>query len=219
MTIKMNNPVAVAATKSGFSQASGDRLKASSKLPSQKKAPRSRCRLDSLGEIFEAEVLSLLKSAPGLRPAAIFEELQRRHADLNADIRRTLERRIRAWRAEHEPEQEVMFRLVHEPDKMGLSDFTEMGKRCMAIANEPLAHRLHRFRLAYSGFEHAQVVLGGETYVALAEGLQNAFWTLGGVPAEHRTDSFSAAFKNLEVSAEKELTDSMAGLCSHYGMA
>ena len=157
MTLKMNNPVAVAATKSGFSQASGDRLKASSKLPSQKKAPRSRCRLDSLGEIFEAEVLSLLKSAPGLRPAAIFEELQRRHADLSADIRRTLERRIRAWRAEHEPEQEVMFRLVHEPDKMGLSDFTEMGKRCMAIADEPLAHRLHRFRLAYSGFEHAQV--------------------------------------------------------------
>ena len=39
------------------------------------------------------------------------------------------------------------------------------------------------------------------------------------MPAEHRTDSFSAAFKNLEVSAEKELTDSIAGLCSHYGMA
>ena len=128
MTLKMTNPVAVAATKSGFSQATGYRLKASSKLPSQKKAPRSRRRSDPLGEIFEAEVLPLLKSAPGLRPVAIFEELQRRHADLSPGIRRTLERRIRAWRAEHGPEQEVMFRQVHEPGKMGLSDFTDVER-------------------------------------------------------------------------------------------
>jgi hypothetical protein len=59
--------------------------------------------------------------------------------------------------------------------------------------------------------------LGGESFVALAEGLQNALWSLGGVPAEHRTDSLSAAFKNLEPSAEKDLTDSMEGLCTHYG--
>ena len=65
MTLKMTNPVAVAATKAGFSQATGYRLKASSTLPSQKKAPRSRRRSDPLGEIFETEVLPLLKSAPG----------------------------------------------------------------------------------------------------------------------------------------------------------
>jgi hypothetical protein len=33
------------------------------------------------------------------------------------------------------------------------------------------------------------VVLGGESYVALAEGLQNVLWTLGGVLKVHRTDS------------------------------
>ena len=43
---------------------------------------------------------------------------------------------------------------------------------------------LYHFRLALSGFEHAHVVLGGESFVALAEGLQNALWALGGVP-EH----------------------------------
>jgi hypothetical protein len=79
-------------------------LKASSTLPSQKKAPHSWRRSVPLGEIFETEVLPLLKSAPGLRPVAIFEELQRRHADLSSGIRRTPERRIRAWRAEHGPE-------------------------------------------------------------------------------------------------------------------
>ncbi|MFT6105653.1 MAG: hypothetical protein ACJA1E_002087, partial [Paracoccaceae bacterium] len=47
---------------------------------------------DRFGGIFETEVLPLLKSAPGLRPVAIFEELQRRHADPGPGIRRTPER-------------------------------------------------------------------------------------------------------------------------------
>ena len=47
---------------------------------------------------------------------------------------------------------------------------------------------------AWSGFAHARVVLGGESFTALAEGLQDALWHLGGAPREHRTDSLSAAF-------------------------
>ena len=47
---------------------------------------------------------------------------------------------------------------------------------CLTVASVPLDHRLYHFRLAYSGFEHAHVILGGESYVALAEGLQNALW-------------------------------------------
>ncbi|MBB4424000.1 hypothetical protein GGD66_002544 [Bradyrhizobium sp. CIR48] len=43
-----------------------------------------------------------------------------------------------------------------------------------ACAYEALDHRLCHFRLAFSGFEHAHVVFGGESFVALAEGLQNA---------------------------------------------
>jgi len=218
MTLKLTHPVPVAATKAGFSQATGYRSQANPTIPSQKKAPRSRRRPDPLGDIFETEVLPLLKTAPGLRAVAVFEEIQRRHPDLSPGVRRTLERRIRAWRAEHGPEQEVMFRQVHEPGKMGLSDFTDMGKLGVSIAGEPLEHRLYHFRLAYSGFQHAHVVLGGESYVALAEGLQNALWSLGGVPAEHRTDSLSAAFKNLDQSTQDDLTDRMQGLCFHYGM-
>ena len=61
---------------------------------------------------------------------------------------------------------------------MGLSDFTDMGALGITIAGEPFDHRLYHFRLAFSGFEHAHVVLGGESFVALAEGLQNALWAL-----------------------------------------
>ena len=218
MTLKQTHSVPIAAAKAGLSTATGYRLKADPTLPSQKKPTRGRRRPDPLAEIFDAEVIPLLRSSPGLRPVGIWEELLRRHPDLAPGIRRTLERRIRAWRAEHGPEQEVMFRQVHRPGKMSLSDFTAMAKLGVTVAGAPLDHRLYHFRLAYSGFEHAHVVLGGESYVALAEGVQNALWALGGVPEEHRTDSLSAAFRNLERSAQADLTDRVDALCRHYGM-
>src|SRR3954467_684282 len=183
-----------------------------------KKGARGRRRPDPLGDIFEAEIVPMLKAAPGLRPIAIFEEIVRRHPQLGAGIRRTIERRIRAWRAKEGKEQEVIFRQTHEPGRVGLSDFTAMADLGITIAGVGLDHRLYHFRLAYSGFEHAHVVLGGESFVALAQGLQNALWTLGGAPREHRSDSLSAAFRNLDKDARQDLTCRYEELCSHYGM-
>ena len=218
MTLRQTHSTPVAAAKACISQATGYRLQADPTLPSQKKTPRGRRRPDPLADIFDAEVVPLLRSSPGIRPVAVYEEILRRHPELGVGVRRTLERRIRAWNAEHGPEQEVIFRQTHVPGKMGLSDFTAMGKLGVTVAGVPLDHRLYHFRLAYSGFQHAHVVLGGESYVALAEGLQNALWTLGGVPRDHRTDSLSAAFKNLDKSAQADLTDRFDALCHHYGM-
>ena len=83
---------------------------------------------------------------------------------------------------------------------------------------EPLAHRIYHFTLVYSGWEHAEVVLGGESFTALASGLQNALWSLGGTPREHRTDSLSAAFANLDKAACDDLRERYDALCRHYGM-
>ena len=160
----------------------------------------------------------MLKAAPGLRPIAVFEEVLRRHPEMGAGVRRTLERRVRAWRAVNGPDQEVIFRQEHPPGRMGLSDFTDMGDLEVSIAGAPLDHRLFHFRLPFSSFEHAHVVLGGESYVALAEGLQNALWALGGAPEQHRTDSLSAAFRNLDRDAHADLTRRYEALCIHYGM-
>jgi len=218
MTHRQTNPVRIAAAKSGFSGASAYRLEKDRRLPSTKKAPRERRRPDPLGSVWDSEVVPLLKGAPGLRPVAIFEEIRRRHPELGVGVRRTLERRIRAWRALFGPEQEVMFRQVHKPGWMGLSDFTDMADLMITVAGQALDHRLYHFRLAYSGFEHAHVVLGGESYVALAEGLQNALWALGGAPHQHRSDSLSAAFRNLDRDAREDLTTRYDALCAHYGM-
>jgi hypothetical protein len=177
MKIRATSPAPVAAAGASISVASAYRIDSDPRLPSQKKPLRGRRRADPLVEFFDAEVVPMLLAAPQLRPVAVFQELQRRHPSLDEGVRRTLERRIRAWRALHGAEQEIVFRQVHEPGQMGLSDFTEMGELAVSVAGVPLEHRLYHFRLACSGFEHAHVILGGESYVALAEGLQNALLT------------------------------------------
>ena len=116
------------------------------------------------------------------------------------------------------PDREVIFRQEHPPGRMGLSDFTEVNDLGVTIAGELLDHRLYHFRLPFSGFEHAHVVLGGESFVALAEGLQNALWSLGGAPEQHRSDSLSAAFRNLDADAKEDLTRRYEAFCAHYGM-
>ena len=218
MTLRHTHSTAVAAAKASISRATAYRIEADPRLPSQKKVPRERRRPDPLGDLFDTEVVEMLRAAPGIRVVAIFEELRRRHPELGTGIRRTLERRVRAWRAEHGPEQEVIFRQTHAPGGLGLSDFTVMAAAGITIAGQPLDHRLYHFRLAYSGFEHAHVVLGGESFTALAEGLQNALWSLGGVPREHRTDSLSAAFRTLDRRAQEDLTRRYDDLCRHYAM-
>lgn len=218
MDYRKTLPPEAAAAKAGFSTASAYRIEADPRLPSQKKEPRGRRRPDPLALYWDAEIVPILKAAPGIRVIGVLQELRRRHPDLNRNIRRTLERRIQAWRALHGPEQDVIFRQEHEPGRLGLSDFTEATGLGVTIANEPLDHRLYHFRLAFSGFEHAHVVLGGESFAALAEGLQNALWALGGVPKEHRSDSLSAAFRNLAADAREDVTQRYAALMGHYGM-
>ena len=218
MTYRQTLTVEAAAAKSGFSTATGYRVEADPRLPSQKEASRGRRRPDPLEPYWEAEVVPMLRAAPGIRVVGVLDELRRRHLELNPNVRRTLERRIHAWRAVHGPEQDVIFRQEHEPGRLGLSDFTDTSTLGISIAGAALAHRLYHFRLAFSGFEHAHVVMGGESFVALAEGLQNALWALGGVPKQHRSDSLSAAFRNLTADARQDLTERYQDLMRHYAM-
>jgi transposase InsO family protein len=218
MKSRQSNVPAIAAAKAGFSTATAYRIEADPRLPSQKKKPRGRRRPDPLAGVWDSEIMPMLEAAPGIRAVAVFEEICRRDPAISPGIRRTLERRIAGWRALNGPNRDVIFRQEHPPGRMGLSDFTDMGALGITIAGEPFDHRLYHFRLAFSGFEHAHVVLGGESFVALAEGLQNALWALGGVPEQHRSDSLSAAFCNLDRVAQEDLTRRYEELCAYYGM-
>ena len=175
MKLRTKAKPSVAAAKAGLSTASGYRIEADPRLPSEKRSVRGRRRPDPLAGIFEEEVVPLLQRAPQLRAATIFEELLRRHPELAPRVRRTLERRVRNWRARHGPDQEVVFAQEHPPGRLGLSDFTAASDLGVIIAGAPLGHLLYHFRLPYSGFEHAAVVVGGgESFSALSSGLQQA---------------------------------------------
>jgi hypothetical protein len=218
MSLRQREAASVAAAKAGFSAASAYRVERDPRLPSQKKVRRGRRRPDPLAAVWDSEVVPLLQSLPGLRPVAVFEEIRRRHAEIGIGVRRSLERRIRAWRALNGPERDVIFRQEHPPGRLALSDFTDMRDLGVSIAGVMLDHRLYHFRLAFSGWEHAHVILGGESFVALAEGLQNALWALGRAPLQHRSDSLSAAFRNLDRDTREDVTRRYEALCAHYRM-
>ena len=131
----------VAAAKASISAATAYRFEHDHRPPSTRQKIRGRRRPDPLADIFDSDVVPMLEAALGLRCVAIFEEMQRRHPELASGVRRTLERRIRAWRALHGAEQEVIFRQVHEPGRMGLSDFTDMADLAVTIAGVLLDHR------------------------------------------------------------------------------
>lgn len=207
----------IAAARMGISVRSARRIENAETLPSQRGARNWRTRADPLAAVWETELVPLLEAEPGLQGRTLLEELQRRHDERFGDgILRTLQRRVRAWRAEHGNEKEIYFAQANPPGRLALSDFTVCDSLGITVAGEAFPHRLYQFALAYSGWRHAEVVRGGESFAALAQGMQNALWALGGVPEEHRTDSLSAAFNNL--AEQEELTRRYTDLCKHYGL-
>jgi hypothetical protein len=208
-----------AAAKAGISERSARRIESLESLPSQRPPRQWRTRPDPLAAVWEIELLPLLQTSPHLNAVTLLEELQRRHpGEYGLSALRTLQRRLRQWRATHGRERKVFFAQEHPPGRQGLSDFTDAGDLGVTIAGMPYPHRLYQFALAHSGWRSADLVDGGESFVALSAGLQRALWRLGGAPEEHRTDSLSAAFKNLPDLERREWTSRYAALCAHYGM-
>src|SRR5271170_1337607 len=108
MKLRHNHSPAIAGAKAGFSTAAAYRFEKDPRLPSQRKTRRGRRRADPLAEVWDSEIVPILKSAPGIRAIAVLDEIRRRHPEINAGIRRTLERRMRRWRALAGPEQDVI---------------------------------------------------------------------------------------------------------------
>jgi hypothetical protein len=192
---KKLNQVA-AAVKSAISERSARRIEHWDTLPSQRPARGWRTREDPLAQVWGTEVVPLLVSDAQLNAVTLLEELQRRYpGQYDHGVLRTLQRRLRQWRAVHGAEREIYFAQEHPPGRLALSDFTVCDALGIEIDGVAFAHRLYQFALAHSGWRHAAVVVGGESFMALSSGLQAALWSLGGVPEEHRTDSLSAAHR------------------------
>jgi len=209
-----------AAARSGFSERSGRRIEKDEGGPDHRKPRRHRTRKDPFASVWEPELVPMLEAHPALKPITLLEYLQRQYPGQYSDsIRRTLERRIKQWRANCGPEKDVIFRQLHEPGLMGISDFTEPKESFhITIRGKALNHRLFHFRLPFSGWSYVRVIESGESFVALTTSLNDAFHRLGGAPQTHRTDSLSAAYKNLSNDEQQDATQRYQEFCDHYGM-
>ena len=205
-----------AAAKSGFCERSARNIEKRGYcvIPSKRK---QSTRIDPFAEVWEQELVPMLEKEPLLQAKTLLEELQQKYSEKFPDkLLRTLQRRVKTWRALCGPDKEVIFRQNHPPGWQGLSDFTDASELGVTILKQPFDHLLYHYRLAFSGWAYAEVILGGESFPALMEGLQNALWHSGGVPETHRTDSLSAAFKNL--SKKEDLTEGYREFCAYYEM-
>jgi hypothetical protein len=173
---------------------------------------------DPLSPVWENELEPMLRREPRLKPMTLFEHLQEQYPGEYPQVLRTLQRRVSTWKALHGPAPAVMFMLRHEPGVMGLSDFTQLKGMEITLNGQPFEHLIYHYRLAYSGWQYAQIIQGGESFIGLSEGLQNALAASGGVPKEHRTDSLSAAYRNLGGHRTSDLTRLYDDLCDHYRM-
>jgi len=216
--IKQGLPLSAAAAKSGMSEPTARKYRGSGKLASQMRVPHTwRTRSDPFEEVW-AEVQALLEQDAGLQAKTVFAELARRYPErFEAGQLRTLQRRFRDWRALHGEDREVYFAQDHHPGEQSQSDFTDMRSLKVTIAGVAFAHLLYHFVLTYSNWESVKLCFS-ETFEALSEGLQEALWRLGGVPAEHRTDNLSAATHELAKSRGRGYTKRYRGLLDHYGL-
>jgi hypothetical protein len=189
--------------------------------PSQRHKPHTwRTRSDPFAEVFESEVAPLLaEDSQGILEATtLLAELNRRHpGQFSEGQLRTLQRRVRQWRALNGPGKEVFFPQEHLPGREAAYDFTNCDELGITICGAPFDHLLFELALSFSGWRWPTVALS-ESYEAMLLGVQEALWELGGVVEVLRSDNLSAATHELPRSGGRALTRRYQGLLDHYGL-
>jgi len=207
---------ATAADKAGMDEKTARKYLRLGKLPSEIEVEHTwRTREDSFAEVWE-ELKAKLEINPGLESKTLFEYLQRCFPGKFSDGQlRTLQRKVKVWRALEGPPKEVFFEQKHSPGELCQTDFTSMNELGITIGGELFDHLMYHFVLTYSNWETGSLCFS-ESFESLSFGLQRALWKLGGVPEAHRTDRLTAAVQKPE--SPDEFTQRYQALLHHYGL-
>jgi len=202
------------ALKAGMHEQTARKYLKSGRLPDEVKKPHTwKTRRDPFEEIWD-EIKKYLELNKGLEAKTIFEDLQRLHPDIFKQGQlRTLQRKLKRWRALEGESKEIFFPQIHWPGELSQSDFTNMDDLGITIAKELFRHLIYHFVLTYSNWEAGSICYS-ESSESLSEGLQNALWKLGGVPRAHQTDRMTAAVNKPD--NPEEFTKSYTELLAHY---
>jgi hypothetical protein len=205
-----------AADAAGISSKTAHKYLKKGKLPSQCRVEHTwSTRRDPFADDWAFVVGILIDTQATLEARTIFEYLQLAHPGKyhNGQLR-TLQRRIKAWKALHGPAKEIFFSQLYYPGQWGCSDFTSMNKLNVTIAQQPFEHIFYHFVLCYSNWQAGRICFS-ESFESLSLGIQDALWKLGGVPFYHRTDNLTSAVH--KVGHPDIFTANYRALGKHYG--
>ncbi len=220
--LRQNESVAAISRSLKMSEKTVRKYRDGEQLPSQIERPERsyRTRQDPLAE-FWGEIETLLEHDSKLKPYAILDWLKQKYNPAEGEprvtdsLRRTLERRVQDWKLKHGVEQDVKFTQVHHAGDVFAFDFVVMNALGVTVGGKAFDHMMFHAVFTYSNWEYVHLC-HSESFEALAAGLQDALHHAGGVPRRVRSDSLSAAVKNL--SSDKEFASQYSGLLNHYGV-
>ena len=133
--LSLGKSLSLAALKSGMTEKTARRYRTLGMLPSESKVDRDWRTRENPFEAVWPQVEEQLVANPGLQAKTLFAWLQREHPGQFQDGQlRTLQRRIKQWRATDGPAKEVFFSQIHHPGDLCASDFTHMTSLRITIA-------------------------------------------------------------------------------------
>lgn len=219
MRLKNQHTQEVAALKVGINRKTAGKYIKAKCLPSElKKNHTWRTRKDPFEQVWPT-LGAMLECEPRLEAKTLLEWLIERAGiqeprPFHWSQLRTLQRRIRDWRALYGPEQEVIFPQDIKPARQSQSDYTCMNELNITIAGQPFPHLLFHFMLPYSRWEHVSICFS-ESFDSLTMGYSEAVWNLGGIVPDHRTDNLSAATHSL--GEKREFNQSWKQFLDYHG--
>lgn len=208
--------VGVAGARAGMSRNTAAKYLGLDRLPSELRVPRTwRTRPDPFESAWPG-IVARLREQPGLQAKTLFEQLKLAGSKYEGGQLRTLQRRLKQWRAQEGPEKELFLPQDHRPGEAMQTDFTSMNELGITIAGEPYDHLLCHSVLPYSNWSWG-TPCRSESLPALKRGVQATLVRLGRVPEFHQTDNSTAATHRLE-SGKRAFNEAYLEFMRHYEM-
>lgn len=209
--------VGTAAARAGMCRNTATKYLKTDKMPSELTEVRDwRTRDDPFEKDWE-RVVERLREAPGLEAKTLFDELLEQHSDrYQAGQLRTLQRRIKQWRATEGPEKELHLPQAHRPGEAMQTDFTSMNALGITIRKELYEHLLCHCVLPYSNWSWG-TPCRSESLAALRKGVPAACRRLGRTPEFHQTDNSTAATHSLS-TGKRGFNDDYEALMEQLNM-
>lgn len=212
------------AMKAGMDRKTARKYLHNGKLPSELSSPRDwRTREDPFEEHW-AEIVESLEESPELEAKTILQQLEDKYPErYDEGNLRTLQRRVRDWRAQHGPDKNVVLAQRHRPGEATQLDFTHAEELGVTIMGQLFLHLLCVVTLPFSNWRWATVCLS-ESIASIRKGFQRAIFQIGRVPEYNQTDNSTGATHRIGEAQrieradgrEREFNEDYLALMGHY---